>query len=167
MPTCLYLRGSPGVGKHTVGKLLERDLGWPLVWVHQFDAVYAAINEYKVPDLTDKLIRDVANHLMDRRRDFLVVRPSRRAWGLWSLGKDAATRGYTFVAVKLTADYATLAQRVTRRWHESPFRITTREGLDEYLGARSEEEYDGEHVIDTSRLTPEQVAGKVKELLPQ
>jgi hypothetical protein len=165
MPVCLYLRGEPGTGKDTVSNLLVRDLGWPRVWVHSFDLVYAAIGEYKVPSLTDKLIRSTANHLMDAGRDLIVVRPSRQTWGMWSLAEDAEQKRYKFVAVKLTCDYKVLVTRVTRRWTDSPFRLTTKEALDDYLGARKEEPFAGEVVIDTTSLTPEQAAGRVKELL--
>jgi cytidylate kinase len=167
MPTLVYLRGEPGTGKETVSSLLVRDLGWPRVWVHNFDAVYKAIGEYKVPSLTDKLIRSTANHLMDARRDLIVVRPSRQTWGMWSLAEDAEEKRFAFVAVKLTADYRTLVTRVTRRWTDSPFRLTTKEALDEYRDSRKEEPFAGDHVIDTTSLTPEQAAGKVKELLPK
>lgn len=165
MKCCLYIRGVPGSGKHTVGRLLEHDLGWPMVWVHSFDPIYKAIGKYKVPDLTDKLIRDVASHLMGEWRDFIVVRPSRQTWGMTVL-RDAATQyHYKFVVVSLTARYEALQQRVTRRWHESEFRITTAEKLDEYLTERKHQEWEGEHTIDTTEMTPEEVAAKVKELL--
>ncbi len=164
MPVCLYLRGSPGTGKRTTADILERDLGWPVLWVHQFDAVYTAIGEYKVPRLTDGLIREVCRHLIAKGKSFIVVRPAREANSVRYNG--SINDDFHFVAVRLTAPYPVLAQRVTRRWHESPFRITTREALDEYLSARPEEEFPGEYVIDTAALTPEQVAGRIKELLP-
>lgn len=162
---CLYLRGSPGTGKRTVADILERDWGWPVIWVHAFDAIYKAIGEYKVPDLTDKLIRDVASHLMSRKRDFIIVRPSRTAWGIENIKQAAKWYHCKLIVVTLTADTETLYTRVTRRWHESPFRLTTREALDEYLGERKGEAFDGEHTIDTTNLTPEEVAARVKELL--
>jgi len=167
MPTCLYLRGVPGTGKRTVSDILERDLKWPVLWCHHFDATYKAIGEHRCPVLTDELMRVVAEHLMDDGRDFLAVRPSRSIDSIWSMEYLADQYLYTFLPVRLTAPYATLCTRVTRRWHESEFRITTKEALDEYLNARPETEFPGEHVIDTERLTPEQVAGRIKELLPK
>jgi broad-specificity NMP kinase len=167
MPVCLYLRGAPGTGKDTVSSLLVRDLGWPRVWVHDFDAIYTAIGQHKVPDLTDKLIRDVASYLIDQKRNLIVVRPSRQTWGMEAIRSRAAFSGYELVVVKLVASYATLVTRVTRRWTESPFRLTTKESLDEYLGARKEEVFPGEIEIDTTSLTPEVVAGRIKELLPK
>ncbi len=59
-----------------------------------------------------------------------------------------------------------LVTRVTRRWTESPYRLTTRAALDEYLADRPEESFPGEFEIKTDNMTPEQVAGRVKELLP-
>ena len=166
MPVCLYLRGCPGSGKNTVARLLERDLGWPRLWVHHFDAIYRVIGEYKCPELTDDLILSTATYLMHDKQDFMIVRPTRSAWGMDKVASHARVRGYTFVPVRLTASYNVLVTRVTRRWSESPFRLTTKAALDEYLGARPESEFPGEHVIDTDRLTPEQVAGRIKELLP-
>jgi len=169
MPTCLYIRGCPGSGKHTTSRILERDLGWPRLWVHHFDAVYRAIGEYKVPELTDALIGAAARHLMRHGRDFLIVRPTRDAGTL--LGIDTLTRRfqYALVPVRLTASYNTLVTRVRRRacGNESPFRLTTKEALDEYLESRPEQPFEGEHVIDTDELSPEEVAGRIKELLPQ
>lgn len=165
MPTCLFLRGVPGSGKNAVARLLEKDLGWPRLWVHHFDSVYRSIGEYRVPELTDKLIRDVASHLMNQKRDFLIVRPSRGTWGIECIEREAKYRGYNFVVVRLTADYDTLVKRVEGRQAESPFRLTTREALDEYLNARRDESFHGEHLIDTVDLSPAEVAGRIKELL--
>jgi len=165
MPTCLFIRGAPGTGKNTVARLLERDLKWPRLWVHHFDAIYRIIGEYKCPSLTDKLIRDVASHLMERQRDLMIVRPSRQTWGMDCIKNIATVFKFNFVPVQLTASYDNLVTRVTRRWTESPFRLTTKEALDEYLGSRPEQSFDGEHVINTDDLTPEEVAARVKELL--
>lgn len=165
MPTCLYLRGAPGTGKRTVADLLERDLGWPVLWVHAFDPIYKAIGEYKVPELTDTFMTATASHMMKQGRDIILVRPSRDFESVQRINKAAYWLGCTFVPVRLTASYATLCTRITRRWHDSPFRLTTKEALDEYLNARPESEFPGEHVIDTDKLSPEQVAGRIKELL--
>ena len=167
MPTVVYLRGCPGSGKNVCARLLERDLGWPRLWVHQLDVLFKVIGEYRVPRLTDRLLSEVASYLMGRGKDFIFVRPSRDAASVKSIAELAAANGYNFVPVRLAASYDTLVTRVTRRWAESPFRLTTKEALDEYLEARPESAYPGEHVIDTDNLTPEDVAGKVKELLPK
>ncbi len=167
MPTCLYIRGVPGSGKHTVGCLLERDLGWPMLWVHLFDPVYATVGEHKAPDLTDRLMAAAADYLIHYKgRDLIVVRPSRQIAGMQRIRDDASAHGYKFIPVRLTAAYPILATRVTRRWTESPFRLTTREALDEYLADRPEEAFPGEFVVETDRMSPEQVAGRIKELLP-
>ncbi len=165
MPVCLYLRGVPGSGKHTVAELLSRDLGWPLVWVHSLDGVYKAVGEHRVPELTDKLMYAVAQYLAGSHRDMIVVRPSRGTHGMRTIHSLAHRSAYKFVPVQLTAAYATLATRVTRRHYESPFRITTRESLDEYLAARQPEAFPGETIIETDDLEPEQVAARIRELL--
>ena len=166
MPTCLFIRGVPGVGKITVARLLERDLKWPVIWVHLLDPIYKTIGQYKCPALTDKLIRAVAWEVMGSGRDLIVVRPSRQVNGVHELHHDAMSWGHKFIPVKLTAAYPVLVTRVTRRWTESPYRLTTREALDEYLADRAEESFPGEFEVKTDHMTPEQVAGRVKELLP-
>lgn len=167
-PTCLYLRGAPGSGKHTVARILERDLGWPRLWVHHFDAVYRAIGDYKVPNLTDELMLPVCVHLMLKKKNLIVVRPSRNINLMIDVSSHAESYGHRFVPVRLTAKYDTLVTRVTRRavGNESPFRLTTRTALDEYLKDRPEENWIGETVVPTDLMTPEQVAGRIKELLP-
>lgn len=165
MPTCVFIRGIPGTGKNTVSKLLERELQWPRIWVHSFDEIYKAIGNYKCPDLTDRLIRDVSAYMMQQKRDFLIVRPSRTTWGMECIAREARYNGYKFVAVKLMASYDTMLARVANRPNESPFRLTTKEALDEYLSSRKEEAFAGEVVIETDGVTAEGVAARVKELL--
>jgi broad-specificity NMP kinase len=168
MPVLLYIRGVPLSGKKTTSEILEPDLGWPCLWVHDHNVTYKKIGTHKCPDLTDKLMRDVALYVMDvQKRDFMVVRPSRGTWGMWSLRNAALERGYMFVAVQLTATREELIRRMAGRGPEDECRISTVPELDEYLTARPEEPFAGEHVIDTTSLTPEQAAGKVKELLPK
>ncbi len=167
MPVCLYLRGVPGSGKYTVSRILERDLGWPRLWVHHFDAVYRAIGDYKVPWMTDRLMAVVAIELMNRGKDFICVRPARQAVALSYIVQETNRFGHDFIPVRLTASYETLVTRVERRrcGNESPFRLTSKEALDEYLDARPEQPFDGETVIDTDSLTPEQVADRIKVLV--
>lgn len=137
-----------------------------MVWVHSFDKLYEAIGEYRVPDLTDRLILSTATHLMIRKRDFIVCRPSRQIGGMKFIeGQCKSRETYKFVPVQLTAAYSTLATRVTRRHYESPFRITTKAALDEYLAARQPEAFPGETIIDTDDLQPKQVAERIKGLL--
>jgi hypothetical protein len=100
---------------------------------------------------------------MSQKRDFLIVRPSRNADGMRMIDRDMA--GYRYVYVQLAARYETLATRVTRRHHESPFRITTEAALDEYLTAREPENWPGETIIHTDDLQPEDVAAKIRGLL--
>lgn len=165
MLTCLFIRGVPGSGKNAVARILEKELKWPRIWVHHFDALYRVLGSYKVPDLTDKLIRDVASHLMIQGRDFMIVRPSRTTWGMECVAREGRMKGYKFVAVKLTADYDTLVSRVQSRVAESPFRLTTKEALDEYLESRREECFPGELVIDTTAMALADVAARIKEAL--
>lgn len=166
MAVCLYLRGSPGTGKNTVARLLERDLKWPRLWVHHLDSLYRAIGEYRLPTLTNDILELAAAYMMSQQKDFMFVRPSRESRSVQSIAMRAMGYDYTFVPVRLTASYQNLVTRVTRRWAESPFRLTTKEALDEYLESRPEQPYAGETVIDTDALSPEQVAGRIKELLP-
>jgi shikimate kinase len=166
MPHVLYLRGCPGTGKNTIARILERELGWPRLWVHHWDSLYRVIGDYKVPDLTDRLMRVAANYLMEQKRSLLVVRPSRQIRGMDCVREEGNKFGYTFIPVRLTATYETMLARVESRQNESPFRVNTREGLDEYLNSRKEEEFIGESVIETDKMTAEEVAAKIRELIP-
>jgi shikimate kinase len=166
MPHVLYIRGCPGAGKHTVAKAVERLLGWPRLWSHHFDPVYRIVGDHRVPGLTDKLMRVTASYFMDQKRSLIVVRPSRQTWGMECIQRDALERKYSFIPVRLTATYETMLARVESRQNESPFRVNTREGLDEYLNSRNEEVFPGENVIGTDMITAEEVAAKIRELIP-
>lgn len=166
MPTLLYLRGSPGTGKNCVARILERDLNWPRLWVHHLDSLFRVFGEHRLPRLTDEILTLAACYMTTTGRDFIFVRPSRDAESVHRIMVATEKSGYRFIPVRLTASYNVLVTRVTRRWNESPFRLTTKEALDEYLQARPESEFPGEVVIDTDKLSPEQVAGRIKELLP-
>jgi hypothetical protein len=166
-PFCLYIRGCPGTGKHTVARILQRDLGCRMLWVHDFDAVYKAIGEHRVPLLTDRLMGATARYLMETGQNLIYVRPSRSKESVAGIRHAAIEDyGFSFTSVRLWARYSVMCQRVERRWHESDFRVTTKAGLDEYLSARPEEPFAGETCIETSDLEPEEVAAKIKRLLP-
>lgn len=166
MPTLLYIRGLPLSGKKETSDILGPALGWPVLWVHDHNETYKKIGTHKCPDLTDKLMRDVALYVMDnQKRDLIVVRPSRGTWGMWSLSRAAAERGYNFVAIKLTADRETLIRRMAGRGPADECRISTVAELDEYLEGRKEEPFAGEFEVKTDNLTPESVARMIRELL--
>jgi len=166
MPVALYLRGAPGTGKNTTARILERGLGWPRLWVHHFDPLYRIVGDHRLPDLTDRLMRVAANYLMEQRRNLLVVRPSRQTRGMECVQDEAKKFGYTFIAVRLTASYESMLARVQSRQNESPFRVNSKDGLDEYLNSRKEEEFANEIVISTDKMNPEEVAAKIRELIP-
>lgn len=168
MKTLLYIRGKPGTGKHTVSKIIANYLKWPVLWVHDFDAVYRAIGEHRDPYLTDDLMNAVAKRVMTSGRDFMIVRPSRDWVSVSEVEREAVYREYRMVVVRLTADYGTLQERIAARvvgGDSSPFRVSTKAALDEYLSARPDTDYPGECVIPTDGIGPEIVARRIVELV--
>src|SRR5687768_15895223 len=101
MPVCLYVRGAPGTGKNTVCRILERDLKWPRLWVHQLDSLFRVLGEYRLPRLTDKVMKEVARQLCEWDKDFIFVRPSRDSESVHQIADlvKYEFHNYTFVPV--------------------------------------------------------------------
>jgi predicted kinase len=158
----LYLRGDPGVGKVTVARLLERDLGWRLFWFHDIkNAVFNVVREHRIPRLMDDVTLPIMKYLLEHGADIIYVRPS----------PDKATverarqlldqyPHYRFYSVRLTARRDTLAERVEQR--DDPYRISSRRALDEYLDSRPVAAVEHELLIETDDLSPAEVAAKIK-----
>lgn len=163
MSTLLYIRGEPGAGKITVGRLLEQSLGWPLLWFHDFDFLRNVIDTREVEDTIGNVVCESLSKLMSTGKSVIYIRPS-RTWATVERVKALAEKhGHRFVLVGLTAKYFELCERVQRR--DDEHRITTREGLDEYLSRPECYEFPGQHIIDTTMLKPADVAEAIKNLL--
>jgi hypothetical protein len=165
MPVCLYIRGEPGSGKITTATILERELGWKVVWLHRFDVVYEVAGGNPGPKLMDDVLLPVVRHLLTAGQNVIFVRPARGRESVEGVRQVARELGCGFVLVRLTAAPETLSQRVSSR-PLLPFRIQTPAELDDYRNARPLDRLMGEHVIDTTDLEPGQVAGRIKGLLP-
>lgn len=162
MSTLLYIRGEPGSGKITVGRLLEKSLGWPLLWFHDFDFLRNVIDSKEVEDTIGNLVCESLTKLM-AAGDVIYVRPSRTWQTVERVKALAEQHGHRFVLVGLTAKYFELCERVQQR--SERHRITTRDGLDEYLCRPECYEFPGQHEIDTTLLRPADVAEAIKKLL--
>ena len=158
MKTFLYIRGNPGTGKITIARQLQNKLGWKLFWFHDLkNAVFNIVQEHRIPRLMDELTVPVAKFLLAKGENVIYVRPSPDKETVENIRNTVAEYPeYKFAVVRLVADYDILHDRVTRR--EDPYRITTKEALDEYLGGRQVADVEGEIIIDTSKLKPEDVA---------
>jgi DNA polymerase III delta prime subunit len=157
----LYLRGTPGVGKITVARVLEADLGWRLFWFHDLkNAVVDIVKEHEIRGLMDSVSEPVMRYMMGQGHDVIFVRPSggrKTIDGIRSIVHEYPQ--YVFHPVQLTATYDTLVERVTKR--VDPYRISNQAGLDRYLERSESSKLDDEHVVPTDGLTPEQVAADV------
>jgi rfaE bifunctional protein nucleotidyltransferase chain/domain len=173
MPNFLFLRGCPGSGKITVGRLLQRDLGWSLFWFHDLDRICVALGQHirDVPELTNKIVGDVIEHMLANSKNIIFVRPASDWQSVESVRQQVVQHTkYRFHCVTLTAEYETLAKRVeTRdmRARKAGFHIRNREGLDEYLAIRKKSAgppaiYEE---IATDNVSPEQTAATIKSLM--
>ncbi|HSX01501.1 MAG TPA: hypothetical protein VLF67_04650 [Candidatus Saccharimonas sp.] len=165
MKTFLYVRGQPGVGKITVARELERDLGWRLYWFHDLkNAVYNIVQEHRISRLMDAITGPVARHLLEAGHDVIYVRPSPDVQTVNVMRQVVAEfPEYRFVVVRLVADYDTLLERATGR--VDPYRITTKDDLDEYLADKTMADLDDEVVVPTEGLSAREVAEQVKQAL--
>ena len=154
----VYIRGNPGVGKITVARILEKELGWKLFWFHDLkNAVYDIVKVHRIPRLMDEVTQPVFRFLLDQGDNLIYVRPSGDKETVEAVHATVNKyKDYIFIPVRLTASYDTLLQRATSR--DDPYRITSKKELDNYLNTRVTTEVDGELVIDTDNLTPQQVA---------
>lgn len=152
MSKLLYIRGEPGSGKHTVGRIAAEMLGWEYLWFHQLyrepSADPVAIARLVLPGLAKRLARG---------RNLIFTRPSRLRSTVAAVVAMAEAFGYEVRVVRLTAGRETLLQRVRSRKAE-PWRVSDDAGLDRYLADGGAEEWSGEQIVATDGMTPEQVA---------
>jgi broad-specificity NMP kinase len=162
----LYIRGNPGVGKITVARILEKELGWKVLWFHDLkNAVFNVVKEHRIPRLMDEVTQPVIRYLLDTGENIIYTRCSpdkETVEGVKSV--VASNPDYSFLPILLVAPYNTLLQRVSGR--NDPFRINSKKDLDDYVNNRSTVGIEKELVIETDGLSPEQVAAKILKSLP-
>ena len=156
----LYILGTPGVGKITVARLLEKELGWRVFWFHDIkNAVTDIVEDRRIPRLMDEVTTPILKYMLAKDENVIYVRPSADRETVEHV-RDLVAQypGYQFRPVRLLASYETLVARVTAR--KDPYRIQDKAGLDDYM-KRGINKIDGELEVDTDELTPEQVAKAV------
>jgi hypothetical protein len=107
----------------------------------------------------DEVTMPILRYLLDNGQSIIYVRPSADKETIEHI-HDLVRKypDYTFHPVRLGASYETLLARVTQR--DDPYRIGNKEGLDDYL-KRGTATVEGELVIETDELTPDEVSQKV------
>lgn len=163
MRTLLFIRGEPGSGKITTARILERELGWPLVWFHDFDFLRSMLKSDADAIIGDAVYATL-HGMMGRGHNIIYVRPSRTPETVDRVRKLAAYHNYRFLLVGLTASYAELCNRVESR-ERREYRIGDRNGLDEYLSRPECYEFEGQVAIDTTGISPMAVAERIKAIV--
>ena len=151
------------MGKITVARLLEADLGWKVLWFHDLkNAVYSVVKEHRIPRLMDEVTKPVIKHLLGQGDNIIYTRCSPDKETVDGVRDLVMAHGnYTFRPVLLTASYNTLLERVSDR--DDPFRISSKQDLDGYINNRTTAKIDDELVINTDGLSPQQVAEQIKQ----
>ena len=162
MPDFLYIRGTPGSGKHTVAKILERDLGWTLFWSHDLDAICRIVGsragDCSLARVMDEVTTPIIRHLLEQGKNVIYVRPSRDEETVVQVRNTVQEfDDYRFHLVHLHAQYETLCKRVQSR-EPSDFRISSVQALKEYVDARPMAIFGDAKWIDTSTYHPRDVA---------
>lgn len=159
MKRLLFLRGSPGSGKQTVGKIVSELLQWEMLWFHDL---------YRLPDPDPVVIATIVLPGLAMRlqsgKDLVFVRPARLRSTVEEVINLATHCGYSSMVVRLTASRAKLVSRVMER-EKFPWRVSDSKGLDKYLANGGAEDYPGESIIETDNLTPEEVASFIERLV--
>ncbi len=165
MKTFLYIRGNPGTGKITVARKLREQLGWRLFWFHDLkNAVYNIVQEHRIPRLMDEITVPVVRFLLEKGENIVYVRPSPERETVASIHKTVqAFPDYRFFVIRLTASYDTLHERIIQR--DDPYRIHTKDALDEYVNGRTVVDIDGEHCIATDGISPDDVVQKILQIV--
>lgn len=167
MKTFVYLRGEPGVGKITAARILEAELGWKIFWFHDVkNAVFRVVGKHRIPRLMDEVLAPILTYVLRQGHNVIYVRPSREIDSIERVRKAVLSAGaYHFIAVRLAADRATLVDRVNQR--NDPYRISNAQDLDAYLSERRDAPFEGEVVIETGQLTPQEVAAEIRRAIEE
>lgn len=162
--TLLFIRGEPGSGKITVARILEARLGWKLFWLHDLDGIVKIVGGNKIPRLMDDITKPVLTHLIREHKNLIYVRPARDRETVDEVKSLAAKLGVKVKVVRLTASFDRLVYRVEQR-DEASYRLSSKLELEEYLKARPLAVMEGEAVINTDAITPEETAATIEGLL--
>lgn len=164
MSRLLYIRGEPGAGKITTARIVAQDLGWKLLWFHDFDFLRDLVGAKHADQVIGDAVYEVLKGVFRNQQDVIYVRPSRTPVTVERIRNLALLNGYEFILVGLTADYMSLSERVSTR-KASKYRINSTEMLDEYLSRPEHYEFPGQITIDTTNLSPIEVAVKIEEAI--
>lgn len=73
----IFIRGRPATGKITVARIIEKELGWKVFWLHELkNTIVDIVKEHRIPRLIDNLTDSILRFIMDRGDNVIFVRPS-------------------------------------------------------------------------------------------
>ncbi|MEV6523317.1 hypothetical protein AB0M43_15305 [Longispora sp. NPDC051575] len=177
-PHIVYLLGSPGVGKYTVGRALAARSGAVVVdnqlinhpvlalfaWDGRSDllsAIWGPIGRIRAEVLT------VMKHLTPTSISYVLTNALENdaaGHAVFSRIRDlAATRGAEFVPVMLTCDLDEQCRRVTSPQRRQRLKLSDPDQLREYLASTAMYLPDDPRLLtlDTTDLSPEHTAGAI------
>lgn len=157
----IFIRGRPATGKITVARIIEKELGWKVFWLHELkNTIVDIVKEHRIPRLVDNLTDSILRFIMDRGDNVIFVRPSPDKETVEAIiGLVAAYDNYVIKVFRLSASYDSLLERAANR--DDQYRIRTKQELDTYMHERKETPIKGEYIIDTDNKTPRQVADEI------
>lgn len=160
----IALAGPPGSGKSTVATLLAERTGWKLI---ELDRYISESEEHKIPDLFrihgENIFRKLEQKYLYEVMKFTNI--------IVSLGGgcllDEKSREYVLdkaFVITLTAEYDILYRRCLEKKNR-PL-IKNRKSLIQLLQKRHSHYSSLPNCMDTSSLSPEEVADRIMKLLP-
>ena len=167
MQKLIILRGYPGSGKTTLGKKLEKDNVGKFIDHNQILGFLSDIcgNDYGIYQEIHDLELAMTNKLLKEGDTVIVARGFNKATQIDRYVDVARLNNVNYHLITLTTSVNTLSERIMAPERKMSFNaMTSKEILEEYIGANKQEPYDSEIIINSTKPADE-VATEAKSYL--